>query len=355
MSSKANDHKIELPGLIFPKNYRPTLKGIATEKALGKLNRFIESNLERKMNLFRVNAPLFVQKGTGINDSLNGVEDPVSFAVQQVDNMEAEVVQSLAKWKRMLLKKYGIAPHEGIYTDMRAIRPTEQPDSLHSLYVDQWDWELCINEGDRNLKFLEDKVRILYTILKEAEKYMHEEYGIAQSLPDEIKFVHTEELVRDYPKYTPQEREREIVQKYGAVFLIGIGGKLSDGQPQDGRSPDYDDWSSPNEKGYFGLNGDILVWNAVLEQPFELSSMGIRVDKQALIRQLELTGQLQRKDLLFHKLLLTGELPLSLGGGIGKSRVGMYFLRKAHIGEVNFGLWPENMVQLCATHHIELL
>ncbi len=355
MSSKANDRKIELSSLIFPKNYRPTLKGIATEKALGKLNGFIESNLESKMNLSRVNAPLFVQKGTGINDNLNGIEEPVSFAAQATDHMEAEVVQSLAKWKRMLLKKYEIAPGEGIYTDMRAIRPHEQLDNLHSLYVDQWDWELCINKENRNLAYLKDKVRTLYSILKGAAAYLYKEYGIPQDLPDEITFVHTEELVRDYPKYTPEEREWESVKKHGAIFLIGIGGVLSDGLPQDGRSPDYDDWSSPNEDGYFGLNGDILVWNTVLERPFELSSMGIRVDKQALLRQLELTHQLGRKDLLFHKQLLADELPLSLGGGIGKSRVGMFFLKKAHIGEVSFGLWPENMVQRFAEHQIELL
>lgn len=355
MRNIVTDREIEQAGLILPKDYHSSLKGIATEKALQELNRFIESNLEEKLNLHRVNAPLFVRKGTGINDDLNGVESPVKFPLVAMHGAEAEVVQSLAKWKRMALRKYALSPHEGIYTNMSAIRPDERPDNLHSVYVDQWDWELRINKEDRSVDFLKKTVRAIYDILKKTELFVHKKYGIQEELPEEIKFIHTEELLQKYPEMSPQMREREIVKKYKAVFLMGIGGLLSNGEAQDGRSPDYDDWSSPNEEGFQGLNGDIIVWNSVLNQSFELSSMGIRVDKEALLRQLELKNQAQRKDLLFHQLLLREELPLSIGGGIGKSRTGMYFLRKAHIGEVSWSIWPEGMVRLCADHNIELL
>ncbi len=355
MYEKVIDPSVSMPRLVLPKDYHPSIEGVEAAKAIQQLNNFIELKLEKEMHLHRISAPLFVEKGNGVNDNLNGIESPVSFSVNAMNGAEAEIVQSLAKWKRMALMRYNILPHEGVYTDMHAIRPDEEPDNLHSLFVDQWDWELCIKKEDRTIPYLKKTVKKLFTILKETEDYIFREYNIKKELPDEIKFVHTEELLQRYPELSPKERETKIVKEYGAVFLIGIGGDLSNGQPQDGRSPDYDDWSSPNEDGYFGLNGDILVWNPVLEQSFELSSMGIRVDKEALLRQLKLKNETERMELLFHKLLLEDKLPLSIGGGIGKSRIGMYFLRKAHIGEISLGLWPKDMIHLCAEHNINLL
>lgn len=355
MYEKVIDPSVSMPRLVLPKDYHPSIEGVEAAKAIQQLNNFIELKLEKEMHLHRISAPLFVEKGNGVNDNLNGIESPVSFSVNAMNGAEAEIVQSLAKWKRMALMRYNILPHEGVYTDMHAIRPDEEPDNLHSLFVDQWDWELCIKKEDRTIPYLKKTVKKLFTILKETEDYIFREYNIKKELPDEIKFVHTEELLQRYPELSPKERETKIVKEYGVVFLIGIGGDLSNGQPQDGRSPDYDDWSSPNEDGYFGLNGDILVWNPVLEQSFELSSMGIRVDKEALLRQLKLKNETERMELLFHKLLLEDKLPLSIGGGIGKSRIGMYFLRKAHIGEISLGLWPKDMIHLCAEHNINLL
>lgn len=343
------------PGLILPKGYHPKLSTLSTAQALQQLKQFFELNLETEMHLHRVSAPLFVQKGTGVNDDLNGIEQPVGFSVKAMDNLEAEVVQSLAKWKRMALAEYKIPLHEGIYTQMHAIRADEQPDNLHSLFVDQWDWEKHISAKDRNVAYLKKTVQKLYSVLRRTEIYIYKQYDIKPLLPEHIHFIHTEELLQRYPEMTPKQRENEIVKEYGAVFVIGIGGKLSDGTPHDGRSPDYDDWSSNNDDGFRGLNGDILIWHPVLERAFEISSMGIRVDKKALLHQLELKDQNQRMELLFHQRLLNDELPLSIGGGIGQSRLGMYYLRKAHVGEISAGLWPEDMIHLCKAHDIPLL
>jgi aspartate--ammonia ligase len=297
-----------------------------------------------------------VLKGTGINDDLNGIERPVTFAVKEMNDAKAEVVHSLAKWKRLMLAHYGIPVGYGIYTDMNAIRPDEELSNIHSLYVDQWDWEKVITAKQRDIEYLKKVVNQIYAVLLRTEFVVYENYPtIKPVLPEEITFIYSEELVQRYPKLTPKEREHEITKAFGAVFIIGIGGKLSNGMEHDGRAPDYDDWTTPNSGGYKGLNGDILIWNPVLQQSLELSSMGIRVDKAAMLRQLELAGANDRKELLFHKKLLKDELPLSIGGGIGQSRLCMYFLRKAHIGEVQASLWPEEMIQQCAEHNIYMV
>lgn len=342
--------------LILPKGYKSLLDPLQTAKTLQKLKQFIEQQLEDELDLNRVSAPLFVRQNTGINDDLNGVERAVSFPMKGLQESRAEVVQSLAKWKRMALAEYGIPPGRGIYTSMYAIRPDEEPGSLHSLFVDQWDWEKHILAGQRTLSFLKETVETIYDILVKAQALAHQMHpSLTPSLPEAIHFVHAEELARAYPDLTPQQRENLIVKKYGAVFIIGIGGVLSDGKPHDGRAPDYDDWTTENEDGFAGLNGDILVWNDVLGRAFELSSMGIRVDRAALLRQLKLRGQEKRLELLFHKRLMEDELPLSMGGGIGQSRVGMFLLQKAHIGEISAGIWPEEMVHVCRAHGIQLL
>lgn len=351
---KSTKTQTQPPGRAFPHEYRPVLDPISTARAMQQLKTFIELNLETEMQLHRVSAPLFVQKGTGVNDNLNGIERPVCFSIKAM-NIEAEVVQSLAKWKRMALAAYELPVHEGIYTDMHAIRADEIPDNLHSVFVDQWDWEKRIVAGDRSLEYLKETVKKLFLLLKRAEVFISKNYDIAPMLPDQIYFIHAEELLQRYPELPPVERENEIVREYGAVFIIGIGGLLSNGRPHDGRSPDYDDWSSPNGEGYNGLNGDILVWHPVLERALELSSMGIRVDKESLLRQLVLKDQKKRVKLHFHQLLLNDELPLSIGGGIGQSRTGMYFLRKVHIGEISTGLWPDKMVRNCKAHGVRLL
>ncbi|MEG1999732.1 MAG: aspartate--ammonia ligase, partial [Bacteroidales bacterium] len=267
-----------------------------------------------------------------------------------------EVVHSLAKWKRMKLGSYGISPGYGIYTDMNAIRSDEDLDNLHSLYVDQWDWEQTITEQDRNLDYLKDTVRKIYSIIKELELEVYNSFPhITPFLPNTIEFINAEELLQMYPTLSAKEREAKIAKKYGAVFIMGIGGVLSDGEPHDGRAPDYDDWITMNSDGYRGLNGDIILWNPILEIPFELSSMGIRVDKIALKSQLEVKGCPERAGLGFHKMLLNGELPLSIGGGIGQSRLCMYLLQKAHVGEVQASIWPEEQITECAKHNIHLL
>ncbi len=341
---------------IPPNHYRPLLSLKETEKAIRLIKEFFQINLAVELNLIRVTAPLFVKAGTGINDDLNGIEKPVSFRVKAMDNLEVEVVQSLAKWKRMVLADYGFKQGEGLHADMNAIRPDEILDNLHSLYVDQWDWEMVISPEQRNLEFLKKIVRKIYEVIKRTEKYVAQQHGVIQPiLSDEITFIHSEELLELYPNLSPIEREKAICKKYGSVFLIGIGGKLKNGQPHDGRAPDYDDWSTPNANGYHGLNGDILVYYPLLDMAYELSSMGIRVDPEALERQLRLTNTLERKSLLFHRRLLAGELPLSIGGGIGQSRLCMFYLRKAHIGEIQAGIWPEEMIQLCRQHNIVLL
>ena len=342
--------------LYIPNNYRSILTLKETEKAIKLVKDFFELNLAAELKLRRVTAPLFVQRGTGINDDLNGIERPVAFEIKDMEGTVAEIVHSLAKWKRMMLADYGIANSYGIYTDMNALRPDEELDNIHSVYVDQWDWEKILMPEERNLVYLKRIVRQIYSVIKRTEFIVYENHPeIVPALPDEIHFVHAEELQEMYPGLDPREREHRIAAENGAVFIIGIGGVLADGKPHDGRAPDYDDWSTETENGYRGLNGDIVVWNPVLETSFELSSMGIRVDREAMLRQLEIKGKTERKELLFHKRLLNGEFPESVGGGIGQSRLCMYFLRKAHIGEVQASLWPGQMHHHCKKSGIILM
>ena len=341
--------------LYIPSGYHNILGSVEnTEKAIKAVKNMFQDNLSAQLALLRVTAPMVVM--TGINDDLNGVERPVRFPVKGMDESQAEVVHSLAKWKRLKLAELGVPPGRGIYTDMNALRPDEDLDNLHSIYVDQWDWERVIRGEDRNLDFLKKIVRRIYEAIKVTENKLYVEFPqIVPSLPEEIHFVHSEELLHMYPGLSPKERENAIVRKYGAVFIIGIGGELSDGSVHDGRAADYDDWSTPNSDGYSGLNGDILLWNPVLESAFEVSSMGIRVSPESLERQLALRGQEWKKDLFFHKRLLAGELPASIGGGIGQSRLCMFLLRKAHIGEIQSSIWPDNMRARCAAAGIELV
>jgi len=342
--------------LIKPKGYSSLLDLNQTEKAIKLVKDSFQQLLSAELNLRRVTAPLFVMRGTGINDDLNGTERKVSFPVRDMNDNVAEVVNSLAKWKRIALADYQIPPGKGIYTDMNAIRPDEELDNIHSLYVDQWDWERVITAADRNLDFLKYIVKKIYEALKRTEYLVYENYSMIDPiLPHDITFLHAEELLEMYPEITPKEREFEAARKYGAVFIIGIGGEMPDGKKHDGRAPDYDDWSTPTTKGFKGLNGDILLWNPVLEDSLEISSMGIRVDRTALLRQLELADSLDRKDLLFHQRLLKDELPLSIGGGIGQSRICMYYLRKAHIGEEQSTVWPSRIIEECKRNNIFLL
>jgi len=342
--------------LYLPKNYRNLLGSTEqTEKAIKSVKDMFQDNLSAQLALLRVTAPMTVLSGTGINDDLNGVERPVRFPVRSLDERPAEVVHSLAKWKRLKLAELRITPGRGIYTDMNALRPDEDLDNLHSIYVDQWDWEKVIRPEDRNLDFLKRTVRRIYEAVKVTENKLYVEFPqLVPALPDEIFFIHAEELLQRYPGLTPKERENAIVKEHKAVFIIGIGGKLSDGSIHDGRAADYDDWSTPNSDGYEGLNGDILLWNPVLESAFEISSMGIRVDADAMRRQLRERGQEEKASLYFHRRLLAGELPQTIGGGIGQSRLCMYLLRKAHIGEIQSSLWPEDMRAKCHAAGIEL-
>ncbi len=342
--------------LIIPHNYESSLTLKETERAIKLIKDFFESNLAAELKLRRVTAPLFVQRGTGINDDLNGTERPVSFPVKDMEGVTAEIVHSLAKWKRMMLADYEISNGYGLYTDMNALRPDEELDNTHSIYVDQWDWEKIVSPEQRTLDYLKDIVERIYAVIKRTEFIVFENHPeIVPLLPETIKFIHSEELEADYPSMNPKEREDAIAKEYGAVFIIGIGAALPSGKPHDGRAPDYDDWSTETENGFKGLNGDIIVWNPVLEKAFELSSMGIRVDREAMLRQLKLQGKEERKELLFHKRLLAGEFPESVGGGIGQSRLCMYFLRKAHIGEVQASLWPGQMVDHCKKCGISLM
>lgn len=342
--------------LLVPAGYRPILDLKETEKAIRLIKEFFQVNLAVELNLIRVTAPLFVRSGTGINDDLSGVERPVRFNIGAMDDAQAEIVHSLAKWKRMMLSDYGFEHGSGLYTDMNAIRASETLDNLHSLYVDQWDWERVISDEERSLGFLKYIVEKIYGVTTRTERYIAQQYpAIDPVLPEQITFIHSEELLDRYPRLTPAEREKEICRERGAVFVIGIGAALKDGRPHDDRAPDYDDWSTETGNGNRGLNGDILVYYSLLDDAYELSSMGIRVDPETLERQLEISGNTDRKGLLFHRRLLSGELPLSVGGGIGQSRLCMFYLRKAHIGEIQASIWPEDMVQECKANNIVLL
>ncbi len=334
--------------LIKPVDYKALLDVKQTEQGIKLIKEFFQQNLSTELRLRRVTAPLFVLKGLGINDDLNGVERAVTFPVKDLQDAQAEVVHSLAKWKRLTLGEYGIEAGYGIYTDMNAIRADEELDNLHSLYVDQWDWEAVITKEQRTLAYLKDTVQRIYAAIRRTEYLTCETYPqIKPFLPEKISFVHSEELLQMYPGMSAKEREDAICKERGAVFVIGIGGKLSDGKKHDGRAPDYDDWSTEAEDGTVGLNGDILIWYPVLGRSFELSSMGIRVDKEALVRQLKTEDKEERLQLYFHKKLMADELPLSIGGGIGQSRLCMVLLHKAHIGEIQASIWPEDMRSQC--------
>ena len=342
--------------IIKPTDYKQLLNPTQTEQGIKQIKDFFQANLSTALRLRRVTAPLFVLKGLGINDDLSGVERPVSFPIKDMADQRAEVVHSLAKWKRLMLAEYQIQPGYGIYTDMNAIRGDEELDNLHSLYVDQWDWERTIRMEDRTLAFLKKTVNSIYSAIRRTEYLVCETYPqITPFLPEEIHFIHSEELLQRYPNLTPKERENAISKEYGAVFIIGIGQKLSNGEPHDLRAPDYDDWTTQNEEGFAGLNGDILIWYPTLNRSIELSSMGIRVDKEALLRQLELTGKNDRKELYFHQRMLKDELPLCIGGGIGQSRLCMVLLHKAHIGEIQASIWPEDMRKECASLGMPLI
>lgn len=342
--------------LYIPKDYRSILDVSQTEQAIKQIKDFFQLNLASELRLRRVTAPLFVKQGTGINDDLNGIERPVSFPIKELDDQVAEIVQSLAKWKRLALADLKIGEGYGLYTDMNAIRPDEELTNIHSLYVDQWDWERVISQEERNLDFLKKVVRKIYSVLVRTEFHISDSYpGIKPQLPEEITFLHSEELAEEYPDLIPYEREKKAAQKYGAIFVIGIGGQMPNGEIHDGRAPDYDDWNTPTVNGYKGLNGDIILWNPILESAFEISSMGIRVDRDSMLEQLKIRGLEERKNLMWHNMLIDGELPLTIGGGIGQSRLCMYFLRKAHIGEIQSSIWPAEMIDKCKVNGIHLL
>ena len=342
--------------IIKPIDYHPVLDKLQTEKGIKLIKDFFQQNLSTELRLRRVTAPKFVLKGLGINDDLNGIERPVTFPIKDLNDTKAEVVHSLAKWKRLALGEAKFDPGYGLYTDMDAIRADEELDNLHSLYVDQWDWESVITKENRNLAFLKEVVKRIYAAILRTEYLVCESFpDLKAFLPREIKFVHSEDLLQMYPDKTAKEREDLICKKYGAVFIIGIGGRLSNGEKHDGRAPDYDDWSTPNEEGKVGLNGDILIWYPILERALELSSMGIRVDVEAMIKQLKIENKEDRKNLYFHKKLLNNELPLTIGGGIGQSRLCMVLLHKAHIGEIQVSIWPEEMKKECAKLNMPLL
>lgn len=348
--------KIQHMSLIIPRKYKQKLLPETTEVAIKDIKDRFQEKLGTALNLRRVTAPLFVLSGTGLNDDLNGVEHPVSFNIRCMDDRRAEVVHSLAKWKRTKLAAYDIAPGYGLYTDMNAIRTSEDLDNLHSLYVDQWDWEQTINPEDRNLDYLKATVEKIYNALREVEHVIYRQFPhITPQLPEKLTFIHTEELLRQYPDLDAKGRETAAAKKYGAIFLIGIGAPLSNGEPHDGRAPDYDDWITPNSDGYTGLNGDLILWNPILETAFELSSMGIRVDADSLKQQLAMRNAEERLQFNFHRSLVNGELPASIGGGIGQSRLCMFLLQKAHIGEVQASIWPEEQIEQCRAAGIELI
>lgn len=332
---------------MIPKDYKSALNLHDTQIGIKTVKDFFQVLLAEELRLLRVSAPLFVYPASGLNDNLNGVERPVSFGIKEQDDAQAEIVHSLAKWKRMALKKYGFVHGEGLYTDMSAIRRDETTDNIHSIYVDQWDWEKIISREERTIDYLKETVNSVYKVLRKTEKYMAIRYDyINEILPHDIFFITTQELENMFPDYTPKEREYYITKAKGAVCLMQIGDLLESGVKHDGRAPDYDDWT---------LNADILVYYPVLDIALELSSMGIRVDKKALLEQLDKAGCPERAGLPFQKAVLNEELPYTIGGGIGQSRICMFFLRKAHIGEVQSSLWPDDMVKEATTHGIQLL
>lgn len=332
---------------VIPDRYNPVLSVMETQQAIKYIRDTFQKEFGKEMNLLRISAPLFVTKSSGLNDNLNGIERPVGFDIQEIPDEKIEVVQSLAKWKRYALKKYGFHEHEGLYTNMNAIRRDEQLDNLHSVYVDQWDWEKVITKEQRTEEYLKETVITIYNAVKNLGDYVNRLYrNIQTEIPNEIFFITTRELETMYPDLTPKEREDAVTKEHGAVFIMKIGGRLASGKKHDGRSPDYDDWE---------LNGDIILWNEVLDRAFEISSMGIRVDSEAMKRQLEAEGCPERAKLDFQKAVIENRLPYTIGGGIGQSRLCMYFLRKAHIGEVQVSVWPEEMVRECEAHNIHLL
>lgn len=332
--------------LIFPHGYDPKLTLRETQRAIKLIKDTFQKELSLALNLDRVTAPIIVKRGSGINDDLSGVERKVSFTMQAVTG-EAEVVQSLAKWKRMALHRYGYRQGEGIYTDMNALRRDDKADNTHSIFVDQWDWEKVIGEQDRTVTYLCDTVRAIVGALSRTKAYINKAYpALCTTIPDRVAFVTTQELEDRFPDKTPKEREDLITREAGIVFIMQIGGALRSGEPHDSRAPDYDDWT---------LNGDIMVWNPVLERALEISSMGIRVDAEAMDRQLSLAGANDRRSFPYHRMILEGKLPLTIGGGIGQSRLCMLLLEKAHIGEVQTSVWPEDMIAECEAHNITLL
>lgn len=337
-----------MPGkLILPKGYHSSLDLMETQRAIKKIKDFFQQELAYGLQLRRVSAPLLVDPAKGLNDNLSGVERTVSFTIKDMNEMVAEVPQSLAKWKRGALGRYGIEPGKGIYTDMNALRRDEDLDNLHSVYVDQWDWEKVIRKEDRNEEYLRDAVTTIYNAIKNLGDYVNRLYkDLRTELPNEIFFITGQELEDMYPDLSPKERENAIAREKRAVFILKIGGVQKSGERHDGRAPDYDDWD---------LNGDIILWNDILECAFEISSMGIRVDEVSLVRQLEIAGEMDRLKMEFHNQILTGQLPYSIGGGIGQSRLCMFFLRKAHIGEVQSAIWPEDMMKICGENGIYLL
>ncbi|MBW2965662.1 aspartate--ammonia ligase [Candidatus Woesearchaeota archaeon] len=356
-----------MEGLILPKGYESSLDLRETEKAIKDIKDYFQVALAKALNLERVSAPQFVKSGSGVNDDLNGTERKATFLLGS--GISVEALNSLAKWKRMKLKDYGFKEGEGLYTDMNGIRVDDLIDNLHSHYVDQWDWEKVMSKGQRHRGFLEDTVKNIYGTIKETGKMVEERYGIEGDLPENITFVHTEDLQKQYPDLTPRQREDKAAEKYRAIFIIGIGGKLADGKIHDGRAPDYDDWTTAAEDGKKGLNGDIVVWNPLLKRSFELSSMGIRVDPDTMEEQLEIRAKEEeaegrfdlaqryrkRRDMEWHKRLLAGEFPQTIGGGIGQSRLCMFYLQKAHIGEVQACEWPDEMKEKCTEAGIRLL
>ncbi len=336
-----------MKNLIIPDGYQPAIDIRETEVAIKYVKDFFERELAKELKLTRVSAPLFVKPETGLNDNLNGVERPVSFGVKEQNDANVEIVHSLAKWKRLALQRYGFSVGEGLYTDMNAIRRDEDTDNIHSIFVDQWDWEKIITKEDRTVETLQTIVKNVYNALKATEEFICNKYTYVNPImPEEISFITTQELEDMYPDSTPKEREYNIAKLKGAVFIMQIGGTLNSGERHDGRAPDYDDWS---------LNGDIILYYPVLDIALELSSMGIRVDEDTLVKQLEISGCMDRAELPFQKALLNGELPYTVGGGIGQSRICMFFLRKAHIGEVQASIWPDDISEYAIKNNIALL